>query len=59
MMGPPRQRAVEYNRRVGDGGGGGGGFYQTPNSYTFPYNYHSPWNGSYNPHGGGGVDGNI
>ncbi|KAH6803258.1 Lateral organ boundaries domain family protein [Perilla frutescens var. frutescens] len=63
IMGPPRQRTVEFSRRIvsdGGGGGGGGGFYQTPNSYTFPYNnYHSPWNGgSYNPHGGG-VDGNI
>ncbi|XP_041997584.1 protein LATERAL ORGAN BOUNDARIES-like [Salvia splendens] len=47
VVGTPRQR--------GGGGGGGGGFYQTPHSnYTFPYNYHCPWNGGYNPHGGGG-----
>ena len=45
VVGPPRQRG-------GGGGGGGGGFYQS--NYTFPYNYHCPWNGGYNPHGGGG-----
>ncbi|XP_042062726.1 protein LATERAL ORGAN BOUNDARIES-like [Salvia splendens] len=38
--------------RFAAGGGGGGGVFQTPNTYTFPYNYHSPWNTSYNPHGG-------
>ncbi|KAL8529982.1 hypothetical protein ACS0TY_007161 [Phlomoides rotata] len=60
MAAPPRQRAVEFNRRVGNEGvGSGGAFYQTPSTYGFPYTYHSPWNGGgYNPHGGG-VDGNF
>ncbi|KAI3464129.1 hypothetical protein Pfo_020792 [Paulownia fortunei] len=56
MMAPPRHRAVDFNRRIGSEEGGGG-FYQAPSSFTFPYNYHPPWNGGYNPHGGG-VDGN-
>ncbi|KAK6153272.1 hypothetical protein DH2020_012911 [Rehmannia glutinosa] len=60
QVAPPRQRAMEYNRRAGNiEGNGGVAFYQTPSSdqFSFPYNYHPPWNGyggGYynNPHGG-------
>lgn len=44
---PPRHRAVDFNRRIGNEGGGG--LYQQASGYSFPYNYHG---GYYSPHGG-------